>query len=139
MTPTILQPVLALILLTFIVWAYMYVQRIRFMRANRISPQRIATPELVNSVLPEYINRPANNLKNLFELPVIFYIVSGLSLALHQTDPGLATLAWTYVALRTIHSAIQCTANVVAWRFAAYFASSIVLWAMVAKLASQAL
>jgi hypothetical protein len=139
MNQPILQPFLALILLTFIVWTYMYVQRIRFTLAHRISPQRIATPELISSVLPEHVNRPSNNLKNLFELPVIFYVVCGVSLALHQTSPGLTTLAWIYVGLRTVHSAIHCTVNVVALRFAAYFASSIILWAMVAKLAYQAL
>jgi len=122
-------------LLTLLVWVYMYVLRLRYLLVKRIPSQRIATPELISSLLPEYINRPSNNLKNLFELPVIFYAVCGLLLALHQADAVFVKLAWAYVALRTLHSAIHCTINHVPLRFAAYLSSSVVLWVMVIRLA----
>jgi hypothetical protein len=114
----------------------MYALRLRFLFANRIPPHRIATPELINSVLPEHINRPSNNLKNLFELPVIFYLVCAASLtAAAQHDAVLITLAWFYVLLRTVHSAIHCTTNIVSYRFLAYMTSSLVLWLMVGRFA----
>lgn len=135
MIPSIVMPALVLIGLTSIVWTIMYVQRLRFLFANRIPPDRLATPELVSSVIPERINRPSNNLKNLFELPVIFYFLCCAAVVLAPNDPMLAKLAWTFVLLRIVHSAIHCTVNIVAYRFAAYFASSLVLWAMAGRFA----
>jgi hypothetical protein len=37
-------------------------------------------------------------------------------------------LAWLFVALRLVHSGIQCTYNKVVHRFYAYFAGGVVLW-----------
>jgi len=139
LSQSILQPAIALMLLTFVVWVYMGVLRLRFLVTNRVSPRRVATPELMNSVLPERINRPSNNLKNLFELPVIFYAVCAFALTLQHADAVLTGLAWAYVLARTVHSAIHCTVNAVQPRFAAYLASSVVLWLMVARLALTAM
>ena len=127
----ILQPVAALMLLTFVVWVFMYVRRLSFIVANKIPAQNVASPELLSAVLPEHVNRPSNNLKNLFELPVVFYAICISLLASQQTDALFVNLAWAYVALRVIHSTIHCSLNIVALRFAAYALSSTVLWAMV--------
>lgn len=129
----ILQPVAALMLLTLVVWVVMYWRRLRFVFVSRIPVQDLASPEAINVSLPESVNRPSNNLKNLFELPVLFYAVCIALQALQQADAGAVALAWTYVGLRAIHSAIHCTVNIVALRFAAYVVSSIVLWVMVAR------
>lgn len=133
MTNPILQPVAVLMLLTLLVWIVMYTRRLRFIVANRIAPQQFVSPETLNVALPEHVNRPSNNLKNLFELPVVFYAICIALVASQQTDPLWVGLAWAYVALRTIHSAIHCTVNIVMWRFTAYILSSIVLWVMVAR------
>lgn len=121
--------------LTFSVWVFMYVQRFRHLGAHGIAPQRIATPEAIATLLPEHVNRPSNNLKNLFEMPVLFYALCAIALALHLTDSLLVTLAWAYVGLRVVHSAIHCTTNHVVIRFMAYFASCATLVAMLARLA----
>ena len=71
----ILAPFAAMLLLTVLVWLYMYVRRLSWMFANGIDPQRLASPEGKAATLPEAIERPANNLKNLFEMPVLFYAV----------------------------------------------------------------
>ncbi len=137
MDHSLLQPVAALMLLTLLVWVYMYLVRFRFIIANRVPAQSIATPELLNAALPERVNRPSNNLKNLFELPVIFYAVCILLLATQKADGVFLNLAWAYVGLRVVHSAIHCTVNIVALRFAVYALSSAVLWTMVLRLSLQ--
>lgn len=131
MSHEILQPMTALILLTFVVWVFMYIQRFRFIITNKIAPQSAASPEMLNAILPEHINRPSNNLKNLFELPVIFYALCLALLLTEQSDALFINLAWAYVILRAAHSAIHCTLNNVPLRFSAYVLSSIVLWIMV--------
>lgn len=130
----ILQPVMAMFLLTGLVWAYMYVRRIGFMVRQNINPQRVSTPELLNATLPAEVNNPSNNLKNLFELPVIFYTAGIMLLLLQKVDAVFLYSAWIYVGLRTLHSLIHCTTNIVRYRFPIYFTSCLVLWFMVIRL-----
>ncbi len=135
MTHAILQPFVMLMILTAIVWIFMFIQRNRYILSNKINPQSISSPELVSKLLPETVNRPSNNLKNLFELPVIFYAICIALVAAQNTDASFVQLAWAYVALRAVHSIIHCTFNRVILRFIPYALSSLVLWAMVIKLA----
>ncbi|SMC25416.1 hypothetical protein SAMN02745857_02160 [Andreprevotia lacus DSM 23236] len=130
-----LAPVLVMFLLTFVVWLLMYERRFRYMMAERIHPQRIATPESLRALLPDSVLRPADNLRNLFELPVIFYAACAIALALHLQDGWLHILAWGFVLGRVVHSAIHCTINRVPARFAAYSLSAFLLWGLVLRLA----
>lgn len=135
MQHSILQPVAALMLLTMLVWIAMVVKRVGYLMTNRIHPQRVATLEQVNALMPEPINRWSNNFKNLFELPVLFYAVCLVLLAMGKVDSGYLALAWSFVALRVAHTAIQCSVNIVRLRFAAYLLSSLALWVIVARFA----
>lgn len=133
----ILAPFLAMMLLTMVVWIVMYVKRISYLRANRVHPQKLTTPDKVAAIIPEAVQLPAYNLRNLLELPILFY---GLCLYLYVTDSVDAIYlgaAWAFVAIRTVHSVIHCSSNVVMQRFSAYLASSIVLWLMVLRAVLQ--
>jgi hypothetical protein len=131
----ILAPVVAMFVLTAVVWAYMYVLRIGYMRRERIHPQSVRSPRRKGELIPEEVNYPADNLANLTELPVIFYALC-LVLSVAGLADGLdVAAAWVYVALRALHSAVQCTVNRVMLRFTVYVASSLILWLMVARTA----
>ena len=129
------SPVIAMLLLTFIVWLAMYAQRFRYMAANKIKPQQIATPEAIATRLPDWVNRPSDNLKNLFEMPVLFYAICGISISMQIVDKTLIIMAWSYVIFRILHSLIHCTINSVSIRFLAYLLSSLTLFCMGARLA----
>lgn len=131
----IFGPFFAMILLTFVVWVVMYIGRIRYSIANRVNAQRLGTPEKVVQVLPEEIQYPAYNLTNLLELPIIFYALCLYLFVSGNVDALYVIAAWSYVALRAVHSVIQCTSNIVMRRFAVYVASSVVLWSMVLRAA----
>jgi len=131
----IFGPFFAMILLTLTVWIVMYLGRIRYSLANRINAQRLGTPEKVVKVLPEEVQYPAYNLRNLLELPIIFYAMCLYLFVTANVDTLYVIAAWSYVALRALHSVIQCTTNIVMRRFAAYMASSLVLWFMVFRAA----
>jgi hypothetical protein len=126
---TIIQPVLAMVGLTFMVWCYMYFKRLRFIRIHSIDPQSVATRALGAQSLAA-VSAPSDNLMNLFELPVLFYLLVVLLLITGEASQGFAIAAWAYVALRALHSLIHCTYNQVLHRFTVYAASSIMLWAM---------
>jgi hypothetical protein len=121
--------------LTAIVWTYMYVLRIGYMRRERIHPQSVRSPRRKGELIPEEINYPADNLANLTELPVIFYALCLVLYVAGLADGFDVAAAWVYVALRALHSAIQCTVNRVMLRFTVYVASSLILWPMVARTA----
>lgn len=129
----ILVPFAAMLLLTLVVWVYMYVRRLSYMFANGIDPQRLASPEGKAATLPEAIERPANNLKNLFEMPVLFYAVVLALYGMSAVDATDVQLAWAFVVLRALHSAVHCTFNHVKTRFTFYFLSCLALGALVVR------
>ena len=134
----ILQPLIAMVLVTLAVWTALYVRRIRFLVSHRIDAQRVSTPEKVSTVIPEHVQYPANNFKNLFELPVLFYAICLYLYVTGSADTVYVLAAWAFVALRAVHSLIQCTTNIVMHRFAIYMAGAVALWFMVLRAAWQA-
>ena len=131
----IFQPVACMFVLTGLVWIFMYVRRLAFLAKSGVDPQSIATPERLNTTIPAATNNPSNNLKNLFELPVVFYALCILLYLSSTVDAPYLYAAWAYVGLRSIHSLVHSTVNIVKLRFPAYFLSSLVLWFMVGRYA----
>jgi hypothetical protein len=125
--PTLLWPMLALVALTFLVTMEMYRRRIAEIRSRRIPLASIATSRGM-ATLEDVA--AADNFRNLFEMPVLFYAAC-LTLAVLGPVGWLpATLAWCYVALRVLHSAIHLRSNRVRWRFNAFALSTAVLVAL---------
>lgn len=131
----ILIPLLVQVLLTFSVWVYLYARRIPEIRRNAIDPQKLQDRAAAHALLPDSANA-SNNLKNLFELPVLFYAAVLLSLVLMIQDPALVRLAWGFVLLRIVHSTVHCTYNNVTHRFIAYALSSVLLLLLWLRLAT---
>ena len=73
MPANILNPLVAMMVLTFVVWVFMYARRLGYMVRHGIDAQEVNTPQKMALRLPESVEAPSNNLKNLFELPVLFY------------------------------------------------------------------
>lgn len=121
-----LLPLIAMVGLTFAVWLYMYVTRISEMGRKNIDPQDLDTPVKALELLTDS-SGPASNFRNLFEMPVLFYLAVLLTLILLVQDTLLIALSWAFVLLRALHSFIHCTYNNVLHRFTAYAASCVVL------------
>jgi hypothetical protein len=102
--------------------------RVAEMRARRIPPQSVSNSREIAARLENLT--AADNLRNLFELPVLFFAVC-LALAVMDLVTLLQLgLAWTFVALRTAHSLIQTTYNRVMHRFAVFLLGLLCLAAM---------
>jgi hypothetical protein len=130
---SILLPMLGMMLLTLVVWVYMYILRLGYILRQRIHPQKLTTPDKVAGLIPEPVSYPAYNFRNLLELPVLFYVLCLLLYVTGMADAWDLLAAWIFVALRAAHSANHCTVNVVKYRFYAYFASALVLWIMLVR------
>jgi hypothetical protein len=107
--------------------AWLYARRLPYVFRHRVPMDRVATPEGIGDTLPEWVNRPSNNFRNLFELPVLFYVLCLAATVFGAVDFAALVLAWHYVALRVAHSVIHITVNHVPLRFSLYVLSSLVL------------
>jgi hypothetical protein len=119
-------PAVTMAALTFIVWLRMYFRRIAQMKRERIHPQAVATSAQAITRLTD--SAAADNFRNLFELPVLFYLAMVVAAQTGQVTAATLALAWMFVALRIAHSAIHCTYNKVIHRFYAYVFGGTVLW-----------
>jgi hypothetical protein len=124
----ILLPALAMVALTILVWFRMYTSRVAEMRRERIHPQAVATSAQMAARITD--SRASDNFRNLFELPVLFYVALLVLASIGQVTPATLLLAWLFVALRILHSAIHCSYNRVVHRFYAYLAGGLVLWVL---------
>ncbi|HEY5643353.1 MAG TPA: MAPEG family protein [Woeseiaceae bacterium] len=134
----ILQPVLAMFVLTAVVWVVLYARRLPAMRKAGVPTQTYTTPDKGAALLPESVAYPANNFRNLFELPVLFYALCLYLYVTGTADATDVTAAWVFMGFRAVHSAIHCTVNIVIWRFAAYLVSTLALFFMIGRAVARA-
>ncbi|MEY4294989.1 MAG: hypothetical protein RLY82_677 [Pseudomonadota bacterium] len=124
--PEFLYPVAAMVLLTFVVMFAMLKERIREMTERRIHPQSAPSSSQLSAVLKN--TKGADNYKNLFEFPTLFYVLCLILMFTTKTlSPVLLGLAWVYVTLRSWHSFVHVGYNKVMTRFKIFLASCIVL------------
>lgn len=123
----LLWPIFAMVSLTLLVWLRLYQTRLAEMRQRRIHPQAVASSAQMATLED---SRAADNFRNLFELPVLFYAAIVLAIQAGNDSMILLVLAWGFVLLRALHSYIHCTYNRVMDRFKVYLISALVLWAI---------
>jgi hypothetical protein len=131
----IFGPFFATMLLTLVVWSYMYVLRIRFITGSGLTPEQLAVPGELARLQPARVSNPSDNLKNLFEVPVLFYALVLYLYAAAKVDGVYLGAAWVFAAFRVLHSAMHCTANIVMVRFWLYAISTSALWFMLLRAA----
>lgn len=129
----IFGPLFATILLTFVVWVYMYIRRIAFITGRKLTPAEMAIPGRLAELSPPEVSNPSDNFKNLFEMPVIFYALALYLFATSQVDATHVAAAWIFVAFRVLHSAMHCTINIVIVRFYLYLFSTLAVWFIAAR------
>lgn len=103
----IFWPVLAQVLLTYVIYIVVSVRRLGAVKAGaaKVSDFRVPTIE------PEPSATAVRNLANQFELPVLFHAAC---LSLYVTGGAGAaaiTAAWAFVIARAIHAYVHVTSN----------------------------
>ena len=131
MTPSfpLVLSAFAMVLLSALVAVRLLVVRTREMRRKRVHPQAASTSIQMAARLEDV--QAADNFRNLFEVPVLFYALVATALATAHTPGWLVAGAWVFVGLRVAHSVIHCTYNTVMHRFAVFmlgFAVVVGLW-----------
>ena len=112
----IFGPFLTVAVLTMVVWFYMYSKRIPFLtayiekRGQDFKPEDM-TAELLAKISPPSVSNPSDNLKNLCEMPIVFYAICCHLFVTQQVDQIYLYTAWSFAIFRVLHSAVHCTFN----------------------------
>lgn len=129
MNLAILWPTVVLAGLIFSVWSILLRKRFAHIAANRPTAADFANAEAVGRYFRP-VERPAQNLANLFEMPVLYFALMPLLILTGSASAAQVVLAWIFVALRLVHTVIHIGPNTVRTRARVYIASSIVLFTM---------
>jgi hypothetical protein len=125
--PFLLLPLFVEVLLTFVLMLGMMVLRTSSLQRGETQFEQIALRE---PNWPTRANQFAYAFGNQFELPVLFYVLTILSLITRHADIVFVVLAWIFVAFRILQAWMHVTSNNVRWRGGFYGVGALVLLAM---------
>jgi len=129
---TILFPMVALALWTMTVLSLIPFHRFRAVFRKQVTSEDFKFGE--SARVPGSVSIPNRNMMNLLELPVLFYVACLTQYVMRSADNLALTLAWTYVALRVIHSLVHLSYNKVQHRLVFFALSNFALIAIWAHL-----
>ncbi|MEL6780818.1 MAG: MAPEG family protein [Pseudomonadota bacterium] len=130
---TFLQPVLALILWTLVMWLWMYATRIPAMQKAQIDPNSARHPGTYADKIPPNVRAVADNYNHLHEQPTTFYALMLFAGATGGMDTTALMFGWAYVGARIVHSLVQVLSPVVVLRFVVFSLSTIILMVLAVK------
>ena len=125
---SILGPVGALAGWTLLISALIPLTRFRAAFAKQVTADDFKVGE--SARVPEAVRVPNRVYINLFEAPVLFYVVCLILYVTHAVDLWFVAMAWVYVALRLGHSLIYLTYNRVIHRLTLFGLSGLLLGAI---------
>jgi hypothetical protein len=121
-------PMLAMFVWTFIIMLRNVQVRLSAVRRGELTNEYF---ELFRGAEPsEIVVKTGNHLRNLTELPPLFYIISLAIMITNRADFTFTLLAWSFVTLRVLHGLIHLTFNKVPARFSFFFLSNLALLVM---------
>ncbi len=128
----IIYPAFAMMALTIFCMTRLGLLRWAAVRSGEINPKFFILFRGYEE--PDKLAVYSRHVVNLFEAPLLFYVIILTAFVTGQSAIWLLALAWTYVALRYFHSYVHLTSNVVLIRFRIFVVSMLTLttlWAVV--------
>ena len=123
----ILLPALAQVLLTILVYGALAAAKARAAKAGRVDEGRRA---LHDDAWPESVMQINNNIRNQFEVPVLFYVLTIILWQLNETGVLAQSLAWLFVVSRYVHAWIHTGSNYVPARRKVFMFGCVLVLAM---------
>jgi hypothetical protein len=123
----IFLPLLLQVLLTVAVYLALSVAKSRAVEQGLVDPQRRALHE---DAWPESVQKINNNIRNQFEVPVLFYVLVITLYLLDAAGVLAQALAWLFVGSRMLHAYIHTGENYVPARRAVFMFGCVVVLAM---------
>lgn len=125
-------------MLALFVWTFLVLLRNVQVRVSAVLHGQLANEyfELFRGGEPsDEALKTQNHLRNLTEMPPLFYVAALAILFFGKADSLFVILAWSYVGLRICHGLVHLTINKVPLRFLFFGLSNFVLLAMWVRLA----
>ena len=122
---SILYPMFAMMGLTLFCIARLGYLRFAAVKQKEVNPRFYSLYRGYEE--PEKLAACSRHVVNLFEAPILLYVLGITAFVTEQTGSIAVTLAWAYVGLRFIHSYVHLANNVVIVRFRLFGISMIVL------------
>ena len=97
----ILLPLLVQVLLTLVLYAALALAKARALKAGQVDLERRA---LHDDAWPESVMKISNNIRNQFQLPVLFYVLVIVLWQLGESGVLVQALAWLFVRSRIVHA-----------------------------------
>lgn len=123
----VLAPLFVQVVLTFALLVWLAYQRVTLISSGVVKRTDIALRE---PNWPARTLQLQNAISNQFEVPVLFYALTILSIVTRHADLAFVILAWVFVLLRIIHASIHVTDNDVRRRGLTFIAATTVLMVM---------
>lgn len=131
-TQSLFYPMLAMFVWTFLIMLRNMQVRLAAVFKGELTNEYF---ELFRGAEPsEKVLKTQNHLRNLMEIPPLFYIVGLAIMISGKTDSLFVILAWSFVALRIGHGLVHLTFNKVPPRFFFFILSNVVLLALWVRL-----
>ena len=109
-------------------WAMWMFARLAYMRVSAHKNKEVRFSQFkLGENMPDKIQQTSNNLTNLFQTPVLFFVLAFFIHSKAMETPLYLSLAWTFVILRIVHSMVHITTNNVNLRFFSFLLSILVL------------
>jgi len=104
----IFVPVIAQVLMTLLIYVRLIKVKVQELKAGKVDMARRGLHE---NAWPESVLQINNNIRNQFELPVLFYVVCGVLWALEAVGTLALIAAWLFVLSRVAHAWVHLTSN----------------------------
>lgn len=121
-------PMFAMVLLTFIVAILAVKARFASVKNKTVSVKYYQLMEGGN--IPESVTKTTRHFNNLFEIPVLFYVVCTLYITLGLESTVALVFAWLFVSFRIAHAYIHITYNHILHRMLTFWAGFICVMAL---------
>ena len=109
----IFLPIIAQIALTFYVYIALIVAKNKAVKAGEVNEERRA---LYEDAWPVSVQKINNNIRNQFEVPVLFYVLCVVLWAINGVGIFSLSIAWLFVISRCMHVYVHTGSNYVPLR-----------------------
>jgi hypothetical protein len=123
----ILYPVLVQVFLTMTVYVLLNFAKLRALRRGEVNLARRALHE---DAWPDSVIKINNNIRNQFEVPVLFYVLCFAYAVLDAVTLPVLVLAWLFAGSRIVHACVHVGPNIVPWRRRAFMLGCVAVVAM---------
>ena len=121
---TIIYPLLAMIFLTLIIGVQLLYCNSKAVLKGEVN---IESYRLFDSEIPNHLKSISQHYKNMFELPVLFYILCILFIVDNHYTNFDVIIAWGFFSFRFLHSLVRISNQNVNLRFSLFIGSFVML------------